>query len=76
MFLVDFSTRNSLQYLFGKINFIRRFIPIFFEIAKPLNHLLKKDACFEWDDGSKMDFQHIKEDIIIAIVLVSPYFTK
>ena len=34
----------SLQSFFGKINFVRRFIPNLAEIAKPLNALLKKDV--------------------------------
>jgi hypothetical protein len=37
---------------------------------------LKGDTCFEWDDSGKRTFQHIKEAIIVAPVLVSPYFTK
>jgi hypothetical protein len=37
---------KSLQSFFGQINFIRRFIPKFSEIVKPLNRLLKKDVCF------------------------------
>jgi hypothetical protein len=59
--------KKSLQSFFGKINFIRRFIPNFTEIVKPLNHLLKKDARFEWDDDGKKDFQHIKEEITITL---------
>jgi hypothetical protein len=38
--------KKSLQYFFGQINFVRRFIPNFVEIVKPLNKLLKKDAHF------------------------------
>ena len=35
-----------LQSFFGKINFVRRFIPNLAELAKPLNALLKKDTKF------------------------------
>jgi hypothetical protein len=38
--------KNFLQSFFGKIKFIRRFIPNFPKIVKPLNRLLKKDVCF------------------------------
>jgi hypothetical protein len=68
--------KNSLQSFFGKINFIRRFFLDFTKIVKHLNRLLKKDACFEWDDDGKKDFQHIKEEITITPVLISPDLSK
>jgi hypothetical protein len=55
---------------------VRRFIPNFVEIIKPLNNFLKKDARFEWEDEGKISFQCIKEEIIVAPVLVGPNFTK
>jgi hypothetical protein len=55
---------------------VRRFIPNFVEIVKPLNKLLKKDACFEWENEGKLSFQRIKEAITVAPVLVSPNFPK
>jgi hypothetical protein len=64
--------KKYLQSFFRKINFVRRFNPNFTEIVKPLNRLLKKDAHFQWDNDGKKDFQHIKEVITIAPVLVSP----
>jgi hypothetical protein len=48
--------KNTLQYFFGKINFLRRFISNFNEVVKPLNHLLKNDVPFKWDDHIKRDF--------------------
>jgi hypothetical protein len=42
--------KKAMQSFFGKINFIRRFIPNFFEITKPISNLLKKDKEFKWDD--------------------------
>jgi hypothetical protein len=45
-----------LQSFFGKINFIRRFIPIFAEIVKLLIYLLKKHVLFEWDNDCKRSF--------------------
>jgi hypothetical protein len=65
-----------LQSFFGQIKFIRRFIPKFVEIVKPLNKLIKKDACFEREDEGRFSFQHIKEEITIAPVLVNPNFSK
>jgi hypothetical protein len=54
-----------LQSFFGKINFIRIFIPNLVEISKPLNRLLKGYTLFEWDDIGKRDFQLIKKAITI-----------
>lgn len=62
---------KSLQSFFGENNFIRRFIPNFFKIVKPLNRLLKKDDRFKWDNDGKKDFQHIKEAINITHVIIS-----
>jgi hypothetical protein len=42
--------KKSLQSFFGKINFIRRFVPNFVERIKPMSDFLKKDVAFRWDD--------------------------
>jgi hypothetical protein len=68
--------KKSMQSFFGQINFIRKFVPIFSKIVKPLNKLLKKDARFEWESEGKMSFECIKEETTIAPVLVIPNFTK
>eukprot|EP00253_Pinus_taeda_P007863 PITA_07863 len=47
---------KSLQSFLGKINFIRRFIPNYAEIAKPIQNLLKKDAKFVWQEEGKRAF--------------------
>jgi hypothetical protein len=52
--------KKSLQSFFGWINFIKRFIPNFVAIVKPLNNLLKKDIGFEWESEGKLSFQCIK----------------
>jgi hypothetical protein len=55
---------------------VRRFIPNFVEIVKPLNRLLNNYSHFEWENEGKLSFQHIKEVITIVPILVSPNFTK
>jgi hypothetical protein len=42
------TSRKGVQYFFGKINFVRRFVPDYATIVKPINKLLKKDQKFEW----------------------------
>eukprot|EP00253_Pinus_taeda_P032992 PITA_32992 len=67
---------KTLQSFLGKINFIRRFIPNYAEISKPIQSLLKKDAKFVWQEDGKRDFQEIKCAIARAPVLVSPDYSK
>lgn len=67
---------KSLQSFLGKINFIRRFIPNYAEIAKPIQSLLKKDVKFVWQEEGKRAFQEIKSTIAKAPVLVSPDYSK
>ena len=43
-------TNKVLQSFFGKINFVRRFIPSFAKVAKSISKLLKKDIRFQWDE--------------------------
>jgi hypothetical protein len=56
-----------MQYFFGRINFVRRFIPDFVEIVKPLQKMIKKDVQFKWTPLEKEAFENIK----IAIANVS-----
>jgi hypothetical protein len=68
--------KKALQSFFAQINFVRRFIPNFVEIVKPLKILLKNDAHFEWDNEGTLSFQHIKEAINVAPILLSLNFVK
>jgi hypothetical protein len=52
--------KKALHSFFGKINFIRIFIPNFVEITKPISRLLKKYIDFKWNDEGKQDFEIIK----------------
>ena len=69
-------SKKALQPFFGKINFIRRFIPNFAENIKPLNKFLKKDAVFKCDKEATKAFNAINEAIVKFLVLVSPNYSK
>ena len=43
-------SQKAMQSFLGKINFIRRFIPNFSQVVKPLQFLVKKDVPFKWSD--------------------------
>lgn len=62
---------KSLQSFLGKINFLRRFIPNYVEIAKPIQTLLRKDAKFVWRNGGRRGFHEIKDSILKPLVLVT-----
>ena len=62
-------SKNAMYLLLGKINFIRRFIPSFFEIVKPLQGIIKKYIVFKWGENEKESFKNIKEVIIGAPTL-------
>jgi hypothetical protein len=68
--------KNSMQSFFGKINFVRRFVPDFVEIVKPLQWMIKKYVQFKWTSIEKEAFENIKASITVAPSLQSPYFTK
>jgi hypothetical protein len=68
--------KNSMQSFFGKINFVRIFVPYFVEIIKPLQWMIKKDVQFKWTYVEKKSFENIKASIAVAPSLQSPYFTK
>jgi hypothetical protein len=44
------TSKKGVKSFFGKINFVRRFVPDYATIVKPINLLLKKDQIFEWTE--------------------------
>jgi hypothetical protein len=69
------TNKKSLQSFFGKINFIRRFVPNFAKRIKPMSALLKKDVSFRWDDKSIKSFEDIKDAISQDFVLINPDYS-
>ena len=68
------TNKIELQYLFGKINFIRRFISNMSERILPFSPLLKlkNDQEFKWGDIQQKAFEEIKEYMKCPPVLVPP----
>ena len=44
------NSQNTMQSFLNKINFVCRFVPIFSQVIKPLQFLVKKDVPFKWSD--------------------------
>jgi hypothetical protein len=53
----------------GVIHFVRRFVPDFFVMVKPIHNLLKKDRSFSWTDDVENYFVGIKKAISSTPVL-------
>jgi hypothetical protein len=70
------TNKKEMQSFFGKINFLRRFIPNFAQVVKPLNQLMNKDIWFKWDPPTGNDFDSIKKSIAIVALLISPNHSK
>lgn len=70
------TNHKGVQSLFGKINFVQRFILDYALIVKPINKLLKKNKDFEWTPESQRAFANIKSAIVSSLVLESPNFGK
>jgi hypothetical protein len=70
------SSKKGVQSFFGKINFVRRFVPDYASIVKSINSLLKNDQRFEWTMDTQEDFNNIKKEITTAPVLISPDFQR
>lgn len=50
------SSKKEIQSFMGKINLIRRFIPDFARMVKPIHNMLKQDRSFSWNDTIEKDF--------------------
>ena len=63
---------KGIQYFFGKINFLRRFVTNFAQISRPISKMLKKGAIINWDGEPSQAFQDVKTIIKNAPVLRNP----
>jgi hypothetical protein len=70
------TTKKSMQSFLGQINFVRRFVPSFSEMVRPLQNLIKKDTQYLWGPTENQAFNDIKKAIIDAPSLMSPDFSQ
>jgi ribonuclease HI len=70
------TSKKEVQAFMGVINFVRRFVPDFAVMVKPIHNLLKQDHPFSWTDDVENAFEGIKKEISSAPVLAKPDFEK
>jgi hypothetical protein len=70
------TSKKSMQSFLGQINFVRRFVPSFSEMVRPLQNLIKKDTQYHWGPPENQAFNAIKKAIIDAPSLMSPDFSQ
>ena len=70
------SSKRAMQSFLGKINFVRKFISDFAQIVRPFQGMIKKNESFKWNPPEKEAFDKIKQAIVEAPSLQSPYFGK
>jgi hypothetical protein len=68
--------KKTLQSFLGNINFVKRFVPSFSEMVRPLQNLIKKDVVYRWGSKSSQAFDSIRKSIIEAPSLMSPDFSQ
>jgi hypothetical protein len=60
----------------GKVNFLRRFVSNFVELAKHITAMLRKGNEVKWTDEPRASFDQIKRALTEAPVLISPNYSK
>ncbi|QRW18196.1 Retrotransposable element Tf2 protein [Rhizoctonia solani] len=63
-------TVKQVQAFLGFVNYLRRFIPNFSSVARPLRNLTKKESPWSWDVLEEQAFQELKALVTKAPVLI------
>ncbi|GJU78314.1 reverse transcriptase domain-containing protein [Tanacetum coccineum] len=66
------TTVKGVRSFLGHASFYRRFIQDFSKIARPMTHLLEKDAPFFFSNECLASFKFLKKRLTEAPILVSP----
>ena len=63
---------HEVQQVMGLLNYYRKFVPNYTEIAKNITELVKKGTAFEWTEKRQASFNELKKGLTEAPVLVYP----
>jgi len=67
---------TDVRSFLGYMNFCRKFIQGYSDIARPLTNLTRKDTTFHWESDEKQAFQDLKRRAIAEPILREPDPTK
>jgi len=67
---------HSLRRFLGFVNFFRRFVPRFANIAAPLHGLTHRNTVFLWSEGCQSAFEQLRAALVAAPVLQLPDFNR
>ena len=70
------TTVTAVRSYLGMLNFYRRFLPNFAQIAKPLIELTHKNAKFQWNSDRQKSFETLKNHLISDQVLIYPNINR
>lgn len=68
--------KKDIASFIGMVNFFRKFIANFAQLAAPLNFLRRKNQKFEWGETQQASFDALKLALASAPVLAVPDFDK
>ncbi len=69
-------TVKGIWFFLGLVNFYRKFIKDFSQLAKPLLNLLKNELSFKWKEEEQKAFEDLKDKLSSTHVLKFLNFTK
>ncbi|KAF8692547.1 hypothetical protein RHS03_08598, partial [Rhizoctonia solani] len=74
-------TVKQVQAFLGFVNYLRRFIPNFSSVARPLHNLTKKESPWSWGNPEEAAFQELKALVTQSLVLIHsnpalPYYLE
>ncbi|KAH9324684.1 hypothetical protein KI387_004862 [Taxus chinensis] len=70
------TSKTGVHSFFGKVNFLRCFVPDFAEKTRHILNMMKGSPTFRWSEEGKRSFEEIKTSVAHAPVLVCPDFSK
>ena len=70
------NTVRCMWEFIGTINFIKKHIPNWAKLIRPLAELTKKDTKVNWGPQQQQDFEEIKAQVAKSIILMYPDINK
>ena len=67
---------KDIRKFLGLINYYRRFIKDFAQVARPMNILTRKDVKWQWGEEQQKAFDELKRIFTTKPVLVAPDLNK